>query len=65
MTLRGRITRLETRIPAQSATGARERLGAYIDAIAARFGVNGQASPKSTLADVQNVLAAILQRSKP
>lgn len=64
MTLRGRITRLEDRSPAQTATGARERLARYLDAIAARLPLN-DAPPKATAADLKADLAAILQRPKP
>jgi hypothetical protein len=64
MTLRGRIMRLESRSPAQTVTGARERLVAYLDAIAARLPIGG-ATPRATVADLKADLAAILQRPRP
>lgn len=63
MTLRGRIMRLEGRNPAQTVTGARERLASYLDAMAARLPMN-DATPKVTAAGIHAELAAILQRPR-
>lgn len=64
MKLRGRIIQLEGRSPAQTATGARERLAGYLDAIAARVPLN-DTTPKATAANLKAELTAILQRPRP
>ena len=64
MTLQGRIIRLESQTPAHAGAGARERLAAYLDAIAARQTVD-VSTPKATTADLRAELAVILQRPKP
>ena len=60
MTLIRRILRLEGRSPARDMTGARERLLAYIDAIAARQPIDEALSGTTAAASLAE-LAVLIQ----